>query len=752
MPRALTLRLMALLAGVSLLVPSPAAHAGAWSTWIRMVTTNDMIALRDTVWLASGEAGILRYLRSSDRFEQVTREPGGPASNAVTTLTFDRSGRLWAGTAGKGVSRLSASGTTWDLLNAFDGLPSDSVTVLRADGDTVWIGTTRGIALWDGQQVAGAVPDIGTPSPFRSNLVTGIVVIGDTLFVATNDGLWEARLSQNLSTWAETDSGIPVADIAGLASDGSRPFALTTDGVIYGRNTTNSTWFPFGIGGHVDKLRDDFGTLLAVSPNGLYRWSGTQWNTVGGAWGSGSGSTFSEFGADPDGILFNTHAQSLYLQSGGAWVSRKPPGILYNSIHNVLHDGTRLWLASDAGISRYDGTTWRNFAGGCCGAGQDTSYVNPAFGFTLQADNSGRIWSSHWEQAMERADPRTNPMHVDHAFIAMGPVSDPNTRHSDGWSSTVDPWGYVFIGGDTPSRTVYEPMGIDVYDTTATRVANWKASTTGMAGNQVRALAVDKYRTLWAGFAGAGVAWTSLDAVDSDTSAAGNDHLKLPLFHPVLSLNGADIFGVVVHGDSVWVLTTSDLQRLRASTHGLTSTYEIPAGPAPTGAVHPLDVAPDGTVWVGSVEGVRRYTPGGGSVDYRTDNSPLADNEVRSLYVERATGAVWIATASGLNRFDPNYQAPAPPTLPHLDLRIWPNPATGSAVGVPLHMSANSPLLTGEIIDITGRLVRRFAGVASGAAFWNGLDSGGSPVRPGVYFVHTFGGGREATARVVVLR
>ena len=73
--------------------------------------------------------------------------------------------------------------------------------------------------------------------------------------------------------------------------------------------------------------------------------------------------------------------------------------------------------------------------------------------------------------------------------------------------------------------------------------------------------------------------------------------------------------------------------------------------------MHPLDVAPDGTVWVGSVDGVRRYLPGGGSEDYRTDNSPLADNEVRAVYVEQATGAVWIGTASGLNRFDPHYHA-----------------------------------------------------------------------------------------------
>ena len=753
MPRIVALRLVALLLGVALLLPAHPARAAVWSTWIKMVTTNDMIALRDTVWLATGEAGLVRYLRSEDRFESVTREPGGLASNNVTAIAFDRSGRLWAGTAGMGVSRLSAGGASWDLVNAFDGLPSDSVTVLRADGDTVWIGTTRGLALWSGSQVAGSVPDIGTASPFRSNVVTGIVVHGDTLFVATLDGLWQARLSQNLSTWAEADDGIPGAVIDGMISDGQLLFALSA-GVIYKWSPADGSWSATtatGSFGHMDKLRDDFGTLLADSPWGLYRWNGTLWAYVANAYGSGSGTQFAEFGADPAGTLFNTHAQSLFEQSGTAWIARRPPGPVDNDIQNVLHDGTRLWAVTfDGGASSFDGTTWHNYSTGCCGTGQDTSFVNPAYAFTLQQDHSGYVWTSSWGSAIERIDASTNPMHVDHAFVCPGDGQE----HSWGWSSTVDPSNYVYIGGDTPSRGTLEPVGIDIYDTQARRAITWTAKTTGMGSNQVRALAVDKSRVLWAGFAGAGVSWTSLDAIDSDTSAAspGNDHLKLPVFHAVTSLLTSDIFGVVAHGDSIWVLTTADLQRMRATTKLVSSKYEIPAGPAQRGAVHPLDVAPDGTVWVGSVDGVRRYMPGGGSLNYRTDNSPLANNEVRSVFVEKATGAVWIATASGLNRFDPHYQAPAPPAIERLSLHLWPNPATLTGMGVELRLSANTTSLAGEVVDLGGRVVRRFSAVASGGVVWNGRDRDGAMVRPGVYFVHASGGGREAVVRVVVLR
>ena len=58
------------------------------------------MARHDTIWCASLEGGLLRYVRSADRFESIAREPSGLASQALTALEFDRSGRLWVGTSG----------------------------------------------------------------------------------------------------------------------------------------------------------------------------------------------------------------------------------------------------------------------------------------------------------------------------------------------------------------------------------------------------------------------------------------------------------------------------------------------------------------------------------------------------------------------------------------------------------------------------------------------------------------------------
>lgn len=751
------LRFAPLLA-LALLVFAPviACADGAWTTFIRMQTCNDILAMRDTVWLATGEAGLVRYLRSSGTFEQVVRQPSGLASNNVTALTMDRSGRLWAGTSGKGASRLSADGTAWDLANAFDGLPSDSVTVLRADRDTVWIGTTRGIALWNGRQVAGSVPDIGTPSPFRSNNVNGILVLGDSLIVATSDGVYLGRLSQSLGSWTSADAGITNKNVLDLATTGNEAFALS-GGIVYRLNRGTGTWAASSPSGTVRRLADDFGVVMCATVDSLSAWTGTRWAALTGApVADNSARGAIAFGAAPDGKRFASRAGTLRIE-GAPWASLSPPGPVGNDVNNIVADGEQVWVATNAhGMSRWTSAGWTNWGGGCCGPAQTTSFMEPLYAFALQIDRSGHVWSAHWDTGIERIDTRANPLTFMHAFSSYGlPKSDSLSRHSDGWSTACDSSGFVYIGMDTPSLGQYDPIGVDVYDSTGAFVINWRANATnGMLTNQVRAVAIDRINHLvWLGLAGKGLVYTPLDSLDGDRGVTpANDHRRLPNFSLVSATLSKNVFGVVAHGDSIWVLTDSDLKRVRGSDRQVKSTLETIAQPAPVGSVHPLDVAFDGTVWTASVDGVRRFPPGGGHEDFTVENSPLADNEVRALSVEPRTGVVWFGTANGINRYDPHWSPPPAPKLPSLNIKVYPNPSYANNLGISLVLDGNATIYSGEILDITGRIVRRFTAVGNTPTVWDGRDKDGSLVRSGVYFVRAHSGGRDATARIVVLR
>jgi len=729
----------------------PHAHAsGAWQTYLRMYSCNDMIAGRDTVWIATGEAGLLRYLRSADRFESYTREPRGLASNSLTALAYDRSGRLWVGTPGKGVSRLSKDLSTWDLVNAFDGLPSDSITVLEADGDTMWVGTTRGIALWNGREIAGAVPDLGTPSPFSSNDVKGIVVYGDTLFVAVANGIYLARLSDSFrGGWTQVNTGLFGLGVTGLAGNGTDVFALA-NGATHRWNRQTGQWsLASGSGSGGRRLRDEFGHVLSISTLGIYEWGGTQFAAVAGSPTpdtSPDGSV--EISSDPSGKLFAVQSGRLREQAAPTWIQRRPPGPVGNDVTNLLATSNGTYVCTlQEGVGRLRDGVWRNWYGTDPTVVNDTTFINSNFAFSLLEDRLGRKWIGCWDLAIERFDDSGPTPSFEHLFATPFAV-DTLRKHTFGWSSTVDDSGYVYIGFDTPDRGSLEPVGIDVYAPDGTLRINWKTNNASLGDNQVRALAVDKYGYLWAGFPGSGVRNAKLTDTQSRT--------KLPTFLPMSNTTNLDIFGIAIYGDSVWVLTTSNLLRFRTAPSVNLSqnpiTLTIPAGPAPRGAVRPLDVGPDGSAWVGTVDGVRRYRPGGVTEDYRVDNSPLADTEVRAVSVDKTTGVVWFGTASGINRFDPAYVAPIPPQLPRLGFNVYPNPAWLTAAGIELRIQGNATAYGGEIHDLTGRLLRHFSADANGRVIWDGRDDEGSLVPAGVYFVHARGGGRESTARVVVLR
>ena len=80
--------------GLLVALPHPAQSAGAWETHIRPKDFADLIVTDSTVWCATAEAGLLRFDRVQKTFTSVTREPATIASNHLTSLAFDRVGRL----------------------------------------------------------------------------------------------------------------------------------------------------------------------------------------------------------------------------------------------------------------------------------------------------------------------------------------------------------------------------------------------------------------------------------------------------------------------------------------------------------------------------------------------------------------------------------------------------------------------------------------------------------------------------------
>ena len=750
------------------LLAAPVARAeGLWSTYLHASSCNDILALRDTVWMATGDAGLLRYHRSTDSWSTITREPDGLAGNDVQAITFDRSGNLFAAVPGKGVSRLDTDGH-WSLINAFDGLPSDTVLVLHADGDTVWIGTTRGLALWDGKTVAGSVPDLGTPSPFSNNNINGLAVTGDTLVVSTPEGIYVARLSQRLATWNLINGTLPLLnqDIRGIASDGRVLLALVKGnpisnptGVIF----TSFRWSPStnswptetpgsGLGQSVRRLRDDHGIIVATTL------AGTHLRTASGVWIQSPNSPATDNGdvaalepaADPDGVLFTSTAGKLAQEP--SWTALAPPGPVGNTSRNVAWvNGTVYVCYAGEGIGRLRDGVWRNYpASGtnCVGAECDTTFTNSVFPAGMLVDPLGSRWIAMWGGPLTRFSDETSPPVFQNIFYASSNADSAHlhsTIHAAAADSTNGTQAGRWFGLDSDriGNDIGNPLGLDLYDQDGRFIRNYDTTYPGLRNGLIRALVCDRSNKMWVGYKGSSSAGLSTFQVPENLQVG----IELT---DVLSTNRLDVFGLATVGDSVWVLATDGLYRYRQSTAAFVSKLEI-AGPPALASMHPLAVAPNGTVFVGTTGGMRVHRRGRLPVDYTPDNSPIADVEVRGLYCE-PSGAVWIATASGVNRFDPEYIPPPEPKLPSLTVKLYPNPAWLTGAGFELRLAGQATSYVGEVFDLNGRVVHRFSIGGNGSVFWGGRDLDQQWVGPGVYFVRVRGGGAEATSRVVVLR
>jgi len=328
--------------------------------------------------------------------------------------------------------------------------------------------------------------------------------------------------------------------------------------------------------------------------------------------------------------------------------------------------------------------------------------------------------------------------------------ADTSERHSFIWSTAVDDnpgaMSGRWFGLDSNNRDGRPPQGIDLYDTSGAFVRSFLPGYPGLRNGQVRALAYDHVaRTMWVGYAQNPTAGLSTfpvpDSIGHDITLSDVENTKL-----------FDCFAIQIYGDSVWVLeATAGLHRFDRVSKSEITRLDLAGPPAHIGATHPLAVAPDGSVFVGTSGGVRWHRRGLAPVDFTPDNTPLADIEVRAVYVD-PSGVLWVGTASGINRFDPHYTPPPAPVLPSLDVIVYPNPAWRTRAGFELHLRGQATRYEGAIYDLNGRLVWRFVQDGNDKVFWNGFDMDGRGVGAGVYFMKVRGGGAEATTRIVVLR
>jgi ligand-binding sensor domain-containing protein len=108
------------------------------------------------IWIGTQTNGI--YIYDGDDYQHITQN-NGLNSNYIYDLYEDHNNNIWIGTDEDGVNLYQGKGLTF--YNEQSGLHSNEILSVYQDEEALWLGTTEGLALYDGQKF--------TPHPLPGN-------------------------------------------------------------------------------------------------------------------------------------------------------------------------------------------------------------------------------------------------------------------------------------------------------------------------------------------------------------------------------------------------------------------------------------------------------------------------------------------------------------------------------------------------------------------------------------------------------
>ncbi len=748
----------------------PAAAApGDWTTWIDGTVYHqsigadpgadrlklDPLAADDQTLWAGSSGGLTGIGPTGETVARLFRNDGLPEQD-VAAVAVDAQQNVWIGTRSRGVTVRFAGGEFLSrALDRFD-LGSDSVRVLVAAEDAVWVGTAAGVAklaIPDPEdppdQAVVEVVNVASlldPSPY----VNAIAARGDTAWLGTrrgivrhqptgnsllNDGLsgeaievwamrfWQGALWAGTSagfyrlqgdSWVEMNTGVdPSRQPSALVEFEGELYAATRGGdSVYRWQSTGETWVAAASGFQgrlVSGLEVFDGRLFAATDRGVFE------RATSGTWSQLASVdppvAHASFGNDFDyvdvvpttgGVLALTRS-FLSTWDGEGWraLRRGSGGLTGSALSRLVVSGDRLWIGHC-----------------CCSAVMDC----PVDGFDDPFGGGTGTFAIH---------------------NVLTTATAPN---GDVWFGSV-----IATGVDGQGLFRLTPATGEVVRFTPNGEAG-SVTVSGLNSSSIAALAFDSRGRLWIGHQ-----FNTLNVWE----VPGNPSSLVRSISTLAGLPSAQINAIAAIESSAWVATAGGLALVNAD--GLVARALFTEEGLPARVV--TDVAVDGCnrVWAATPEGVAVFDPQGSLVarfDAESVPGPAAAR-VNSVAVDPNGAAVWMGTAIGVSRFEypPDCGGLGGPsaggdggTVARCQAYCpYPNPVRAGDRQVFLQGAAQPARVT--VLDAAGRPVWRSSGlVQPGEAAWTLRDASGTPVPSGTYLLTVETGATVRVVRPVVVQ
>ncbi|MCB0195436.1 MAG: choice-of-anchor D domain-containing protein [Anaerolineae bacterium] len=522
---------------------------------------------------------------------------------------------VYAATRG-GLSISTDGGSSFSNKTTSDGLGANNVRKVYAEGSTVYAATSSGLSIStnDGSSFSNKTISNG----MGSNSVNGVYAEGSTIYVATDGGLSISTDGGNSFSNKTTSDGLGANYVNGVYADGSTVYAAT-----YGGGLSIST---------------DGGSsfITKTTTHGLGD------NYVNGVYAEGS----TVYAATDGGLSISTNGGSSFT------TKTTSDGLGDNFVlGGVYVEGSTVYAATDGGLSiSTDGGNSFSNKTTSDGLGSKQIYGVQAEGSTLYVATLGGL------SLGKCISPHEIDVQGNGASIANGDTTPSLADHTD--------FGAVAVNSSlTRTFTVSNSGGEDLTLTgsplvTVTNTSGF-FSLTQPPASPVTADSTTTFKIKYAPTAaGVHTATVAIENNDSDENpytfvVSGQEPTACQLYPPASFTNrttadGLDddaISGVYAKGSTVYAATYNG--GLSISTDG-GSSFSNKTTADGLGSNNVNGVYVEGsTIYVATDGGLSISTNGGSSFSTKTTSDGLGSNFVYGVYAEGST--IYAATNGGLS-------------------------------------------------------------------------------------------------------
>ena len=189
----------------------------------------------------------------------------------VVALLADPKAGIWLG----GRNAAYFGGDDWVTFTESDGLVDSRVRALVIDDQQrTWLGTQRGLSIWNGDSFF----NLGTEDGLPGELINTLFADGETVWIGSNRGL--LRFTGNrLQIFTTTNSGLPGNEIRALVKGADGALLVGTNLGVARLAGENFSPIPETIGAEVNALAvtPDRAIWVGTQGNGLLYFDGLRW-------------------------------------------------------------------------------------------------------------------------------------------------------------------------------------------------------------------------------------------------------------------------------------------------------------------------------------------------------------------------------------------------------------------------------------------------------------------------------------------